>query len=215
MDEAYNKGLEFVRVEIANQTEQIIPERLEEELLDFNAFGIDNFWLQYHTNPLANVKYDYAMNLDFMEINVSPERVNETQIIKERQIKDGWEYLLDREGNVVKDSLGNKIKVDKMRTVTCKFFQFTQSKSAQIGAKVRFTDLRSGQEINAYPLSSQFVFEHIFANFQGDKRALEDDLLIYLNAREVPFPSNEQMVYDAGEDLKARLKGIVSQYQFN
>jgi hypothetical protein len=215
MDEAYNKGLEFVRVEIANQTEQIIPERLENELLDFNAFGIDNFWLQYHTNPLSNVKYDYAMNLDFMEINVSPERVNETQIIKERQIKDGWEYLLDRNGNVVKDSLGNKIKVDKMRTVTCKFFQFTQSKSAQIGAKVRFTDLRNGQEINAYPLSSQFVFEHIFANFQGDKRALEDDLLVYLNAREIPFPSNEQMVYDAGEDLKTRLKGIVSKYQFN
>jgi hypothetical protein len=215
MDQAYNKGLEYVRVEIANQTEQIIPERLESELLDFNAFGIDNFWLQYHTNPLANVKYDYAMNLDFMEINVSPERVNETQIIKEKQIVDGWEYLLDRNGNVVKDSLGNKIKVDKMRTVTCKFFQFTQTKSAQIGAKVRFTDLNNGQEINAYPLSSQFVFEHVFANYQGDKRALEDDLLVYLNAREVPFPSNEQMVYDAGEDLKARLKGIVSKYQFN
>lgn len=215
MDEAYNKGLEFVRVEIGNLTEQIIPERLERELLDFNAFGIDNFWLQYHTNPLANVKYDYAMNLDFMEINVSPERVNETQIIKEKQIVDGWEYLLDRDGNAVKDSLGNKIKVDKMRTVTCKFFQYTQTKSAQIGAKVRFTDLKSGQEINAYPLSSQFVFEHIFANYQGDKRALENDLLVYLNAREVPFPSNEQMVYDAGEDLKARLKGIIAKYQFN
>ena len=215
MDEAYNKGLEFVRVNIANQTQQIIPERLETELLDFNAFGIDNFWLQYHTNPIENVKYDYAMNLDFMEINVSPERINETQIIKERQIKDGWEYLLDRDGNVVKDSLGNKIKVDKMRTVSCKFFQFTQTKTAQIGAKVSFTDLRNGQEINSYPLSSEFLFEHIFANYQGDKRALEDDLMLYLNAREVPFPSNEQMVYDAGEDLKLRLKSIVSKYQFN
>lgn len=215
MDEAYNKGLEYVRVEIGNETEQIIPERLEKELLDFNAFGIDNFWLQYHTNPLKNIKYDYAMNVDFMEINVSPERVNETQIIKEKQIKDGWQYLLDDDGNVVKDSLGNKIKVDKMRTVTCKFFQFTQTKSAQIGAKVSFMDLNSGQEINSYPLSSQFVFEHIFANYQGDKRALEDDLLVFLNAREVPFPTNEQMVYDAGEDLKSRLKGIVSKYQFN
>ena len=39
--------------------------------------------------------------------------------------------------------------------------------------------------------------------------------MLYLNAREVPFPSNEQMVYDAGEDLKERLKSIVSQYQFN
>lgn len=215
MDEAYNKGLEYVRVEIGNQTQQIIPERLEKELLDFNAFGIDNFWLQYHTNPLKNIKYDYAMNVDFMEINVSPERVNETQIIKEKQIKDGWEYLVDDSGNAVKDSLGNNIKVDKMRTVTCKFFQFTQTKSAQIGAKVRFTDLNNGQEINSYPLSSEFVFEHIFANYQGDKRALENELMVYLNAREVPFPTNEQMVYDAGEDLKTRLKGIVSQYQFN
>ncbi|WP_421807065.1 hypothetical protein [Flagellimonas sp.] len=215
MDEAYNKGLEFVRVEIANQTQQIIPERLEAELLDFNAFGIENFWLQYHTNPLENINYDYAMNLDFMEINISPERINETQVIKERQIKDGWEYLLDQDGNVVKDSLGNKIKVDKMRTVTCKLFQFTQFKSAQIGAKVSFTNLRDGQVINSYPLSSEFVFEHIFANYQGDKRALEDDLLLYLNAREVPFPSNEQMVYDAGEDLKLRLKNIVSRYLFN
>ena len=175
MDEAYNKGLEFVRVEIANQTQQIIPERLEAELLDFNAFGIENFWLQYHTNPLENINYDYAMNLDFMEINISPERINETQVIKERQIKDGWEYLLDQDGNVVKDSLGNKIKVDKMRTVTCKLFQFTQFKSAQIGAKVSFTNLRDGQVINSYPLSSELVFEHIFANYQWDKRALEDD----------------------------------------
>ncbi|GLU44529.1 hypothetical protein [Allomuricauda sp. NBRC 101325] len=215
MDEAYNKGLEFVRVDIANQTQQIIPERLETELLDFNAFGIDNFWLQYHTNPLANVDYDYAMNVDFMEINISPERINETQIIKERQVKDGWEYLLDANGNAVKDSLGNNIKVDKMRTVQAKFYQFTQTKTAQIGAKVSFTDLRTKQEINSYPLSSNFVFEHIFANYQGDKRALENDLLLYLDAREVPFPSNEQMVYDAGTDLKNRLKGIVSQYQFN
>src|SRR5690606_3769887 len=111
MDEAYNGGLEFVRVEIGNQTQQIIPERLERELMDFNSYGIDNFWLQYHTNPLAHVKYDYLMNLDFMEINISPERINETQIIKEKQIKDGYKYLLDDKGNTVKDSLGNAIKV--------------------------------------------------------------------------------------------------------
>jgi len=215
MDEAYNGGLEFVRVEIGNQTQQIIPERLERELMDFNSYGIDNFWLQYHTNPLAHVKYDYLMNLDFMEINISPERINETQIIKEKQIKDGYKYLLDDKGNTVKDSLGNAIKVDNFKTVKANFYRFTQTKNAQIGAKIRFTDLANGQEINAYPLASGFVFEHVFARYQGDKRALDNDLLIFLDAREVPFPSNEQMVYDAGEDLKARLKNIVAEHQFN
>ncbi|PWL38659.1 hypothetical protein DKG77_10420 [Flagellimonas aquimarina] len=215
MDEAYRKGLEYVRVDIGNDTEQIIPERLEDELLDFNTFGIDDFWTEYHANPLSNVKYDYAMNLNFREINISPERVNEKQIVKERQIKDGYEFLLDENGNAVKDSLGNQIKVDKFRTVRCNFYQFTQFKAAQIGAKVSFTDLSSGQEINSYPLSSEFVFEHVYANYKGDKRALDNDLAPLLDIRAVPFPSNEQMVYDAGEDLKQRLKTIIRQYQFN
>lgn len=214
MEEAYNKGLEYVKVEMNNATEQIIPERLEAELLDFNAYGINNFWMEYHTNPLANINYDYALNLDFMEINISPEQVREKQIVKEKQIKDGYEYLLNEEGNAVKDSLGNRIKVDRFRTVQCSFYQFTQFKSAQIGAKVRFTDLNNGQEINSYPLSSEFVFEHIYANYKGDRRALDTDLISLLDARAVPFPSNEQMVFDAGEDLKLRLKSIISQNQF-
>jgi hypothetical protein len=64
-------------------------------------------------------------------------------------------------------------------------------------------------------LSSQFVFEHVYANFNGDKRALDNDLLSQVNAVAVPFPSNEQMVYDAGEDLKLRLKDIVVRQKFN
>nr|WP_299343969.1 hypothetical protein [Allomuricauda sp.] len=214
MDEAYQKGLDYVKVKIENDTEQVIPERLEEELLDFNTFGIDNFWTKFHSRPISKMKYDYALNLDFREINISPERVNETQIIKEKQIKDGYEYLLDENGNAVRDSLGNRIEIDRMRTVRCNFYQFTQFKSAQIGAKVSITDLSNGQEINSYPLSSEFIFEHIYANYQGDRRALDNELVALLDLAAVPFPSNEQMVYDAGEDLKARLKTIVRQQQF-
>ncbi len=215
IEEAYAKGLDYVKVEVNNDTEQIIPERLEEELLDFNTYGINSLWTEFHTNPLSNVKYDYTMRLDFKEINVSPEQINEKQIIKEKQIKDGYEFLVDEDGNIVKDSLGNEIKVDKFRTVRCDFYQFTQFKSAQIGAKVSVTDLNNGQEINAYPLSSEFIFEHIYANYQGDKRALDTNLAALLNLGAVPFPSNEQMVYDAGEDLKSRLKEVVRRYSFN
>ncbi|WP_420322787.1 hypothetical protein [Flagellimonas sp.] len=214
MDYAYNKGLEYVRVEIGNDTQQIIPERLEEELLDFNGYGLDNFWMEYHANPLADIKYDYALNLNFREINISPEQVKEKEIIKEKLVKDGFEYVLDDNGNVAKDSLGNDIKVDKFKKVTCNFYQFTQFKAAQIGAKVSFTDLESGQELNSYPLSSEFVFEHIYANYRGDKRALDTDLITLLDVRAVPFPTNEQMVYDAGEDLKLRLKSIITQNRF-
>ncbi|MDT0607299.1 hypothetical protein [Croceitalea rosinachiae] len=215
MDEAYQKGLDYVKIEVQNDTEQIIPKRLEEELLDFNTYGINNFWATFHSNPIENITYDYALQLDFKEINISPEQVNETQIIKEKQIKDGFEYALDQNGNVAKDSLGNDIKVDKFRTVKCDFYRYTQLKTAQIGAKVNFKDLQSGQVVNSYPLSSEFIFEHIYANYQGDRRALDNSLVALLDLAAVPFPSNEQMVYDAGEDLKARLKDIVRRNNFN
>ena len=215
MDEAYQKGLDFVKIELKNETQQIIPERLESELLDFNTYGINNFWMQFHAKPMENIKYDFAMELDFNQINISPEKVNERQLIKEKVIKDGFEYVLDDNGNVAKDSLGNDIKVDRFKTVTCNFYEFTQLKTAQIGANVRFKDLRSGQVVNSYPLSSEFVFQHIYANVDGDRRALDNNLVALLDLAAVPFPTNEQMVYDAGEDLKARLKSIVNRYEFN
>ena len=215
MDEAYQKGLDYVAVEMVNNTDKVIPQRLEDELLNLNTYGLNNLWTEYHTNRLANVDYDYLMEVSFQDINISPEQVNEKQIIKEKQIKDGYQYVEDQNGNIVKDSLGNKIKVDKFKTVRCDFYQFTQFKSAQVVGVVNFTDLRKQQQINQYPLASEFVFEHIYANYNGDKRALDNDLLPFLQAARVPFPTNEQMVYDAGEDLKNNLKSILSRQRFN
>ncbi|MEL6917286.1 MAG: hypothetical protein AAFO99_06105 [Bacteroidota bacterium] len=215
MEEAYAKGLDYVKVKMINDTDQIVPARLEEELLNFNAYGLNNLWTEYHTTPLGNLTYDYEMRVAFKDINISPEQVNEKQIIKEKQIKDGYRYATDTNGNVVKDSLGNKIKIDKFKTVRCDFYQFTQFKSAQVVGDVSFTDLRSKQQINSYPLASEFVFEHVYANYDGDKRALDNDLVGLLQLAAVPFPSNEQMVYDAGEDLKNRLKGIITRHRFN
>lgn len=215
METAHMKGLDYVRVRMINDTEQIVPQRLEEELLNFNTFGINDLWTAYHTNPLDNIDYDYEMQLAFREIAISPEQVSERQLIKERQIPDGKQLLRDDEGNVVKDSLGNSIEIDRMRTVRCNFYQFTQQKSAQVTGNVSFIDLRTRQAVNSYPLGSQFLFEHVYANFDGDRRALDNDLVALLDLAAVPFPSDEQMVYDAGEDLKAKLKNILTRQRFN
>ena len=169
--------------------------------------------LSYHT--VKNLEYDYVLNLDFNQIFISPEQVQEKQISKEKLVKDGFEYVLDDNGNVAKDSLGNDIKIDKYKKVRCDFYQFTQFKTAQLGAKITLTDLKTQQEINSFPLSSEFIFEHIYAKHSGDKRALENDLIELLNLAAIQFPSNEQMVYDAGEDLKSRLATILRKNRIN
>ncbi|WP_347922060.1 hypothetical protein [Pontimicrobium sp. SW4] len=212
MDEAHQRGINYVIVSIENQTQQIIPQRLEDDLLNFDTYGLNQFWTTYHANANANIKYDFAMQLQLKRINISPERIKERQIVREKDVVDGWKYKLDSDGNVAKDTLGNDIKIDKIITVKAKYNEFVQTKSSQVIAEVVYTDLISNQTLDAFPIDSEFIFENVFARYRGDKRALTPEDLDIARNRQVPFPSNEQMVYDTGEDLKLKLKDIISSY---
>jgi hypothetical protein len=215
MTEAHQKGIDYVHVSIQNNTHQIIPQRLESELLDFNTYGLNQFWTVYHSNTVETIAYDFDMQLQLKQINVSPERINEHQQLRQKQIVDGWEYQLDIDGNVVKDSLGNDIKIDKIVNVRARFIEVIQTKSAQVIADVVYTDLKQNQIIDAFAIDSGFVFENVFGRFRGDRRALNRNDRDLLRQRHVRFPSDEQMVFDTGEDLKLKLIDIIGSYRLN
>lgn len=214
MDQAQFRGTDFILVSTKNDTQMVIPVRLQDDMLDFSTYGINDKWTVYHNKKQSNITYDFAMIVNFREIKISPEQVREKQFIKEKQIKDGTKPLLDSNGVQVKDSDGKPMVVDVMKTITASVYEFTQFKSVQTTAKVEYMDLNSKQLIDAYPLSSEFVFSYIYANYNGDKRACEQDYYKYFDRRAVPFPTNEQMVYDSGEDLKAKLKTIITGNRF-
>ncbi|WP_397362543.1 hypothetical protein [Olleya sp. R77988] len=214
MDNAHFNGTDFVLVSIENETRQIIPQRLEADLLNFSTYGLDQFWTTYHANTDATIDYDYAMQLQLRRINVSPEHVTERQLLRKKNIVDGWEYVLDTNGNVVQDSLGNDVKQDKIVTIKARFFEVNQLKSTQVIARVVYTDLKQNQILDNFSIDSEFVFENTFGTVRGDRRALTSQDLQLLKNRQIRFPSNEQMVYDTGEDLKYKLKDIINSYSF-
>lgn len=214
MKEAHFKGTNFVFVKVLNNSDKVIPSRLETDLLDFNTYGINNFWTVYQSEYSRDIDYAYEMILNITKIEVSPEQIKERELVKEKQIKDGYSYLEDELGNLVKDSLGNAIKVDKFVTVRCHIIEISQFKSASVGGDVIYNDMRTKQRIQKYPLSSQFVFEHQFATADGDRRALGSSLLGLLKVSQVPFPSDEKMIYDTGKDLKNKLAAIIQKQQF-
>jgi len=214
IDNAKFKGTDFVFVSTKNETNMVIPSRLQDDLLDFSTYGINDKWTEYHNKKQNDISYDFALVVNFREIKISPEHVREKQFIKEKQIKDGTKPLLDSNGVQVKDSEGKPVFVDVMKTISASVYEFTQFKSVQTTAKVEFHDLNTTQLIDAYPLSSEFVFNYIYANYNGDKRACEQDYFQYFDRRAVPFPTNEQMVFDSGEDLKAKLKAIITGNRF-
>jgi len=212
LKEAHAKGTDYVTVSIENDTHQILPRQLEDDLLDFNTYGLNDFWTTYHANTNEDVIYDYAMALQLKRINMSPERLQETQLLRKKQVIDGWEYLLDDNGNVAKDSLGNDIKVDKIITARARVFQFKQLKTTQLIATVVYTDLKTNQTLESFPIDSEFVFENFYATVRGDRRALTAYDRDLLRNDYIHFPSDSQMVFDTGEDLKRQLKDILNSY---
>lgn len=214
MDEAQFKGTDFVNVYTKNETNMVIPVRLESDLLDFSTLGLDDKWTVYHSNRQKGVNYDYGLIVNFRDIKISPEQIKERQFIKEKQIKDGVKNLVDANGRVVRDSLGKPVKVDNFRTIRIDIYEFTQFKACQVTAKVDYIDFKTNQLIDSFPLSSEYVFQNIYANYQGDRRACDDNYFKYFDRKPVPFPGNEQMVFDTGEDLKAKLKNIITRNKF-
>ena len=205
-DEAKFKGTDFVNVYSKNETNMVIPVRLENDLLDFSTYGLNDKWTVYHSNRQKGIDYDFGLIVNFRQINISPEQVKEKQFEKEKQIKDGVKNLLDTNGNIVKDSLGHPIKVENMKTIRISIYEFSQIKSCQVTAKIDFINFKTNQLIETFPLATEFVFSNIYSTYKGDKRACEDTYYSNFDRRVVPFPSNEQMIFDTGNDLKAKLK---------
>ena len=214
IDEAQFRGSDYVSVSTKNETNMIIPVRLQNDLLDFSTLGLNDKWTVYHSNKQKGISYDYGMVINFRQIYISPEQINEREFVKERIIKDGVKKLIDANGKEVLDEKGKVVMVDNLRTVTAQIYEFRQFKSCQITAKIDYINVRSNQLLQSFPLSSEFIFENIYATFKGDRRASDDNYYSYFDRSPIPFPNSEQMVYDTGEDLKAKIKDIITRNRF-
>jgi len=213
MVEAHEKGIDYVLVNIKNGTQQIIPARLEQDLLDFDTYGLNQFWTAYHAIANETVTYDYGMQLQLKEILISPDELKEKQLIRTKEVVDGWEYKLDGNGNVKKDSLGNDIKIDKIIEARARLSEFNQFKSTRVFADIVYSDLKSNAVLDIFPIETEFVFENRYARYKGDKRALNKKDKDLLREQSLYFPTDEQMVYDSGENLKQQLKRIINSYK--
>lgn len=213
--DAYFNGTDFVIVTLQNSTDMIIPQMLEDRLLNFDTYGLDDFWTEYHVSERSNINYDFAVDIEFTEIQFSPERLVEREIPLEREVKDGWRYKKDRNGDFILDSEGNKIKEDIYVNVSGVLYETLQTKFVDVRARVNYFNLETNQKINSYPLESQFVFENRFANFNGDDRVLDKDEKFLLTQKPMDYPSNSKMLTDASEDIKSKLKSILMNHNRN
>lgn len=202
-------GTSYVIFKMENKANVILPQRFAEELFKISLNELNRQWLRYHTQQQSSFDYDYTVLVNIKMIDVSPEQVKETQYTETAEIKDGWQYVLDSKGNVMKDSLGNDIKTDKMVKVTCNIVETQQRKAARIAGSIDYVNNRTGQLIKTDPITADAVFENFAAIAVGDQRALKPETKKKLGKSPVPFPPDPDLLMQAGGTLKDMVKNIL------
>lgn len=207
IEEAHWKGISRVFVSFENKTHLKLPDQFKKDLMDFSVTDFNSEWVEFHTtNPSNNTYYDYFTIINLKKIEVSPEQVQQKDRMESKEIEDGWEYVLDDNGNVVKDSEGNDIKIPKKRTISCTLIETHQYKAAKLEGDVELVQNEPRKVIKQVPIGAESVFEHISARAIGDVNALSDESKELLKNKSVPFPRDLDLIIDGAETFKKSIR---------
>ncbi len=200
----------FFRIE--DNTEVSVPDAMMQEIQNINVNDLDKKWTNYDSYIDTTVLYHYSVILNMKTINVSPESIARNSSSESREVEDGFDYVLDANGNVTKDSLGNDIKIPKYKTITCKVTRFHQKKVANISGDLEYYENATDKLLKKEPIVSDALFENYYTMAYGNMDALKPETLKEVNTtKPLPFPNDEGMILQAGEVIKKMTKDIIVQ----
>lgn len=207
MEAAKEMGTVLSLVTVKNNTDENFSKSFYNELLSFGTSGLNSDWLEFIVKEARdNFDYDYVIYAEIDKVEVSPERTHEEAYTKTKKIQDGWEYELDADGNVKKDSLGNDIKHPKFEKIKCRVKEHTQSKVVALKGNIEIIDNQKNQVIVNRPVEGVSHFKHTFIVANGDLRALPKKLRKQTGSSPVAYPEDDKMIMDAAEEFRKAFK---------
>jgi hypothetical protein len=210
IDDAKYLGMSRVLITLQNKSLIKFDKDFEEDLLSLNLPALNSEWVEYHTRDLdQNTQYDYFVNVNIRNIIVSPDQTMQKDTVVKKDVEDGYNYQLDKKGNVMKDSLGNDIKTKKYKTLQCALIETIQSKACQINGDVEVIQSNPNKVLKKDPLGAQSDFEYVSARALGDIQVLSQAQIEKTKSKAVPFPSDMEMVMRCSDALKQAINGAI------
>jgi hypothetical protein len=199
-----------VFVTLQNTTTLKFPQGFEEDLISVDLQSLNSEWVEFHTTNLdKNVQYDYFINVNVRNIIVSPDQTAVRDSVVKKNVEDGFTYKLDSKGNVMKDTLGNDIKLKKYKTLQCALISTLQTKSCQIEGDIETIQVNPNKVLKKDPIGAKSFFENVSARAVGDVGALNASQLERTKAQIVPFPSEIEMIVRTSNSLKSAIRGSI------
>lgn len=210
ISESRYMGISRVLVAIQNKSLLVFPKEMMDQLLTLDLPALNSDWVEYHTQVLdQNTRFDYFVNININNILVTPDQTLQADSTMKKDIDDGYNYVLDSKGNVMRDSLGNDIKVKKYKTVQCALIQTVQRKSCHIEGTIDVLQSNPNQLLKQDPIGAEAKFENISSRAIGDIQALNPRQLDRTKAKIIPFPTDIEMVMRCSDNLKMAIRGAM------
>ena len=210
IQDAKLRGISKVFISIQNSSMLKFPKEFEDDLLALDLPRLNSEWVEYSTQNLnENTQYDYYVNVNFKNIMVSPDQSLQRDSVIKRRIEDGFTYVMDKKGNVMKDSLGNDIKQTKYKNLQCALVETIQSKTCRIDGDVDVIQMNPNKELRKDPIRAESNFENISSRALGDIQALNANQLERTKTSIVPFPTDIAMVIRCSQSLKMAIRGAI------
>lgn len=210
--EARYLGISRALISIQNNSIIKFPQEFEKDLLALDLPSLNSDWVEYHTSVLdEDTQFDYLVNVNIRNIGVSPDQQFPRDSLIKKTVDDGFDYVKDARGNVMKDSLGNDIKVKKYKEIQCALIQTVQIKECVIEGDIEVLSLSPDKVIKKDPVGATSNFQHISARALGDVNALSTRQKEMIQSQVVPFPSDLDMVIMCSENLKRAIRGLIQQ----
>ena len=210
IQEARSLGMNRVFISLHNSSILRFTKEFEQDLLALDLPALNSEWVEYYTQDLnSNIQYDYYINVNIRNVTVSDNKTIQRDSVIKRNVEDGFSYSLDRKGNVMKDSLGNDIKLKKYKTLQCALVETVQSKLCRIDGDIEVIRMNPEKVLKKDPIGARSDFEHISSRALGDIQALDSKQLERTKTSLASFPSDNEMVMRCSAKLKMVIRDAI------
>lgn len=210
INEAKYLGMSRALISTVNRTIINLPAEFTDGLVAANATQLNSEWVEYYTRKSdSDIKYDYYIDIILQAINVSPDLVQDKDFIEKKTIENGFEYVLDAKGNVMKDTSGNDIKIKKYKEIQCTVIESHQMKDCNITGEIEFHSANPQSLLKKQPIAAGTHFEFVSARAIGDINALSPEKKKLVDIKPVPFPDDIRMILDCTEALKKSIHDVL------
>jgi len=200
--QAREAGMSRALVKVQNGSHIKLPSEFKTDLIKNDYGRINTEWVEYDAEQRTGIDYDYSVVVNIKMIDVSPEGIKEESFNETKEVDDGFDYALDNNGNVMKDSLGNDIKIPKTKTISVLVTKTLMHKAVHMEGNVYYINNFTGKVLRTVPIAADNFFDYTFAIANGDFAALKPETKKLIGKKPIPFPPDFDMIWAAGDILK-------------